>query len=107
MHSFFTKLFARPATADDIQALVKPLQQRCDELENAVRQWADAHERLDLAFNAFRGRVYAWRKWEPKEDQPAAGTETPKELPLSDPRVTKEQLRARLLKPGKPFPHQS
>lgn len=107
MHRLFRRLFARPATSDDVRALVTPLEKRCAELENAVRAWAEAHERLDLAFNSFRGRVYAWKKWEPKDEQPVAGTQTPSELPLSDPRVSKAELRARLIKPGKPFPHQS
>lgn len=114
MHSLFRRLFARPATADDLRALLKPaeeraaaLEKRCAELESALRAWAEAHERLDLAFNSFRGRVYAWKKWEPRDEQPPAGTQTPQELPLSDPRVSKAELRARLIKPGKPFPHQS
>lgn len=103
MHSLFRRIFARPATAEDVRDVIGPLQKRVAELENAVRLWADAHERLDLAFNSFRGRVYAWRKWEPATETP----EKPVERPLSDPSLTKEQLRSRLLKPGKPYPHQN
>lgn len=79
------------------------LESHCAELEQAVRAWANAHERLDLAFSSFRGRVYAWRKWEPEGKTP----EKPAERPLTDPQVSKAELRSRLIKPGKPFPHQN
>lgn len=101
MHSFFRRFWARPATADDVRKIIGPLEERVEQLEQACRAWAEAHERLDLAFNSFRGRVYAWRKWEPVDK----GPESPQERGNSDPSLTKAELRARLLKPGKPFPH--
>ena len=107
MHSLFRRIFVRPATAEDVRSVIGPLEKRVAELENAVRAWADAHERLDLAFNSFRGRVYAWRKWEPEQQDAAKPQEKPGELPVTDPRVTKAELRSRLIKPGKPFPHQN
>lgn len=110
MHSFFRRFFtpeARPATAEDVRSVIAPLEKRVAELENAVRLWAAEHERLDLAFNTFRSRVYGWRKWEPKEEPALKPPQTPSELPVSDPRVTKAELRSRLIKPGKPYPHQN
>ena len=107
MHSLFRRIFARPATAEDVRSVIAPLEKRVAELENAVRLWADAHERLDLAFNSFRGRVYAWKKWEPQPDPPAAAPTKPVEPSLSDASLTKDQLRSRLLRPGKPYPHQN
>lgn len=83
--------------------MVGPLEKRVAELENAVRAWAEAHERLDLAFNSFRGRVYAWRKWE----EPAKPPAEPVQRSLTDPGLTKAELRSRLIKPGKPYPHQN
>lgn len=109
MHRLFKRFWARPATSDEVRSIVHPLETRVAALESALREWADAHERLDLAFNSFRGRVYAWRKWEPRHpdtpEPPAERTEKPQELPNSDPRVSKAELRSRLLKPGKPYPH--
>jgi len=79
------------------------LESRCAALENALTAWAEAHERLNLAFNSFRGRVYAWRKWEPALEKPPE----PQERPNTDPQLTKAELRSRLIKPGKPYPHQN
>lgn len=109
MHRLFQWIFrsptVRPATAEDLQAVVAPVLQRCAQLEQRLAALEDDHVRLDLAFNSFRGRVYAWRKWEP-EPKPAAGApEESIQLPNTDPRVTKAELRSRLLKPGKPFNH--
>jgi hypothetical protein len=107
MHSFLRRFFAQPATADDVKAIfrayeerVTALEQRTSQLENALRQWAEEHERLNLAFNSFRGRVYAWRKWEPEQQEP-------KQPDLADPKLTKAELRARLITPGKPYPHKN
>lgn len=52
-------------------------------------------------YNSFRGRVYAWKRF----DEPPEPQEKVQELPLSDPRVPISVVRARLLKPGKPFKH--
>lgn len=120
MHRFFTRLFARPATVDDVKAIFALMEHRMDAMEAAQRdletrvhhcdlrskEAAAEIERVESALDTFRGRVYAWKRWTPpEEEQPPAGTQAPQELPLTDPRVSKAELRARLIKPGRPFPH--
>jgi len=88
-------------TEHDNEALLA-LTKQVLHLGSELEQLTDRHESLRNQFIAFRGRVYAWKGKEADEEPPQP---SPEQLPLNDPRLTKEQLRARLLKPGKPFKH--
>jgi len=83
--------------SDAVLALTKQVLQ----LGAVVSQLRDDLELHKVRFSAFQGRVYAWKGHE----IPPEPSQTAQELPLNDPRVTKAELRARLLKPGKPFKH--
>jgi hypothetical protein len=98
----FQRLFTGSAQPDEsLSAFVKALHTSQVAARNELEEVRDEVERLKAAFNSFRGRVYAWKG----RELPPEAPEKPAELPLSDPRVSKAELRARLLKPGKPFKH--
>lgn len=85
------------ATHDAVVRLTEQVMHLGRRLESLEALVDDHHAQ----FNSFRGRVYAWKRFEPAPEPPPA----PQELPLSDPRVSKAELRSRLLQPGKPFKH--
>jgi len=89
------------AVSESENAALVALTKQVLHLGAVVEQLRDDLETHKVVFASFRGRVYAWKGHEiPSEPQ-----EKPQELPLDDPKVTKAELRARLLKPGKPFKH--
>lgn len=95
-------LFTASTQVDErLSPVVQQLHTALVATRNELSDVKDEVERLRVAFNSFRGRVYAWKGHELPAEQPTE----PAELPLNDPRVTKAELRARLLKPGKPFKH--
>lgn len=102
MHRFFTWLFGGTTVREHDNDALLALTKQIVHLGTQLEALSDRHERLRVDFIAFRGRVYAWKGKELPAETPQ---EAPEQLPLNDPRLTKEQLRARLLKPGKPFKH--
>lgn len=78
-----------------------PLADAIVSLHSRVATLEERLEATQVEFRRFRGRVYAWKGHEIAPETPAE----PGELPLTDPRVSKAELRSRLLKPGKPFKH--
>lgn len=57
-----------------VRVLESEQQKLRDELEHtklSLLAARNAHETLELAFNAFRQRVYAWRRWEEPGAPPA------------------------------------
>jgi len=95
-------LFTGSTQVDESQAaFLKALHRATTDLGNRQQDLEDRLERLEVELKRFRGRVYAWKGHELPAEQPTE----PAELPLTDPRVTKQELRARLIKPGKPFKH--
>lgn len=105
LRTLFSRLFTGSTQvsehpSDALIALVKQvahLNERIEALEDA-----QAADRASVRRQF--GRVYAWKRFDPVEDD-ATPPEKPQEKPLTDPTLTKQELRARLLKPGKPFKH--
>lgn len=92
----------RESHDEEFVKLAKQILRLSGEME-LLRQEVSDHK---AAFNVFRGRVYAWKRFEPPPEAP----EEPKERSLSDPRLTKAEVKARLLEagklvPGRPFKH--
>lgn len=59
---------------------VRQLERIKDDIKNLQDRYAtllEKHTTLELAFNALRQRVYAWRRWEPKEPVAPEQTEKP------------------------------
>jgi len=100
----FKRNAVRAMTESELVQVISKLQTRVMGLEDRL-------EALDGQHRSLRGRVYAlWGKEPPHTDAaPAAGGSPASsgggELSLTDPRLTKDQLRHRLIRPGKPYPH--
>lgn len=92
------RLFSDP---EDVAEAVTRLTQMVSRLGRELESLQLMHETLKQRYMSFEGRVYAWKR----REIPLPGDEKPAELPLSDPRVPIAEVRARLLKPGKPVNH--
>jgi len=92
------RLFSDPADQSEALVRLTSIVSRMGRELEAVQEELRAHK---ARYGAFEGRVYAWKG----RDLPASPLEKPGELPLSDPRVPIAEVRARLLKPGKPVNH--
>lgn len=79
------------ATEDAVLRLTQQVMRLGRELEVLQNVVEDRYAQ----FHAFRGRVYAWKRFAPPEASEEAPAK-PDELPLNDPRLTKDQLRQRL-----------
>jgi len=91
----FRRSSARETTSADVMQALVSLRQQLDNTRDELEALRAQHLKL-------RGRVYAiWGKG----SDPAEGAETAQELPINDPRLTKDQLRARVLPHGKRFKH--
>lgn len=97
LHRLFTGSSHAEVQDDAVVMLAKQVRNLGLRVEQLETELSDTKAQLQ----AFRGRVYAWKRFEPAPEPPTE----PAELPLTDPRVTKQELRSRLLKPGKPFKH--
>jgi hypothetical protein len=87
---------------EQVEQLAKQLWQLGNDLQE-VRDDLYSHK---VAHEKFRGRVYAWKKWEP--EPPATPPQAPQApLDLKDPSLTKAQVRAALEQQGrlKPRPN--
>jgi len=84
----FGRTKVRPMTDADLFEAVRQLRHKLDLLQ-------DEHEKLVAQHLSVRGRVYAlWGKGKGSE-------EAQEPLPLTDPRLTKAQLRAALIASGR------
>lgn len=90
-----------PQVSHSLDDAVRALHTAVVSCRNEIDDLKDAVERQRVALNTFRGRVYAWKGAELPPDP----SEKAQDRPLNDPALTKAELRARLLKPGKPFKH--
>lgn len=94
----FRRLWAHDTTPAELMSVVMTLK----------RQQEALRDDLELAVARIRkteGRVYAlWGRKKPELFEQAE-PEAPGATPLTDPRLTKDQLRARLLPHGKRFKH--
>lgn len=92
---------ASTQVSESSDAMCAALARQILDLDARIQALEERLEGTQVELRRFRGRVYAWKGHE----LPAEAPQTSQELPLTDPKVTKEELRARLLKPGKPFKH--
>lgn len=92
----FRRPKAREATTADVMQALISLRQQLDNTRDELEALRAQHTKL-------RGRVYAlWGK----SNGPTDDSETTQEaLGLQDPRLSKAELRARLLPHGKRFKH--
>lgn len=108
MNRLIRRLLGLGDATDDVASYVRRLSEVVRDQKTQLDRLQEEHEKLFLQFKSFRGRVYAWRKWGEPETPPENAPKPPppvSELPLSDPRVPIAQVKARLLKPGKPYNH--
>lgn len=79
----------RKMEADVVSAVAKiapELRQLQQDVSIRLDQLQEKHDRLEAAFKSFRGQVYAWR----------GKLELPDHTDLSDPRLSKAEVKARL-----------
>jgi len=95
MWPFKRRAKAHETTTADVMASLVSISRRLDAMADSIEANYAAHRSL-------AGRVH--RLWG-KGGDPIEAPQTPAELPLSDPKLTKAELRARLLPHGKRFKH--
>lgn len=102
MHSLFRWLFTREAPDALLQQQVATLARQLVALGGRLDTLTDELELQRAAFHAFRGRVYAWKRYdgvvEPQEKAVAPTS-------LADPAMPKAEVRKRLSAAGLLKPH--
>jgi len=95
-------LFARLRVLFALQDQIRALQAQVGDLGRS-------HDTLDLAFQSFRGRVYAWRRGETPYPQPETASQNaafdPRTADPNDPSLTKHQAKAALKAQGRLKPN--
>lgn len=81
--------FRRKTGPTDQAPAIQALRNFIEQQEQRLTQLEADHAKLQLAFNSFRQRVYAWRKWEPEQERQRAA---PPEAPESPPSAEKPPL---------------
>lgn len=80
IRTLFSRLFTGSAQSESTDEALVALAKQVRDLGIARADDAARLERLELAFNAFRQRVYAWRRWD--DPAPSGETPPPEEKPL-------------------------